>query len=223
MSLPSFASLLSTLPLIYYPSYPFDTMILLTHLALAVASCSTVYSAYAPLPSALGSFSQATPLAEPCYSNYEGHKITPDNSACSKVEANYDNEFFLADNFAGYFSPNWGMCQANGQRCVLNFSAPNSGVSPNDTCCQGSIPSLFLTIHNVSDVQQGLSFANQHKLLLVVKNTGHDYKGRSSGPGTAALWMHEYQPPITLTKGFTPEGCHDPVGRSRDLSSYYLS
>lgn len=49
-------------------------------------------------------------------------------------------------------------------------------------------------------------------MSLSIKNSGHDYKGRSSGPGTLALWTHLLQPQITLTRDFVPEGCAEPIG-----------
>lgn len=63
----------------------------------------------------------------------------------------------------------------------------------------------------MSDVQAALSFAQNHSLPLVIKNSGHDYKGRSSAPDALALWTHNYQPALKLTKGFTPDGCSEPV------------
>jgi len=36
--------------------------------------------------------------------------------------------------------------------------------------------------------------------------------GRSVAPHSLALWMHNYQPPITLANQFVPEGCKSPTG-----------
>ena len=61
-------------------------------------------------------------------------------------------------------------------------------------------------VQTASDVQAVLAFAKQTKVDVVIKNTGvstvglpvqmksylffkHDYIGRSSGPGTLALWV----------------------------------
>jgi UDP-N-acetylenolpyruvoylglucosamine reductase len=46
---------------------------------------------------------------------------------------------------------------------------------------------------NVSDATSaaaGVNFAHTHNLRLVVKNTGHDFLGRSSGRGALALYTH---------------------------------
>jgi len=47
---------------------------------------------------------------------------------------------------------------------------------------------------------------------LVVKNTGHDYKGRSSAPNSLALWTHNYTPEMALTRSFMPDGCSAATG-----------
>lgn len=42
----------------------------------------------------------------------------------------------------------------------------------------------------VNDVQAALEFVRRRNLRLVVKNTGHDYLGRSTGTGALSLWTH---------------------------------
>lgn len=43
---------------------------------------------------------------------------------------------------------------------------------------------------NVADYQATLAFAAKYNIRLVVRNTGHDYFGKSSGAGSLALWTH---------------------------------
>jgi hypothetical protein len=71
---------------------------------------------------------------------------------------------------------------------------------------------VYLPLQDPSDATKALDFARTSNISLVVKNSGHDYKGRSSAPGSLALWTFPYQKPITLTKNFTPAGCSAPVG-----------
>ena len=53
---------------------------------------------------------------------------------------------------------------------------------------QGSIPTRYVDAQSVEDVKKTLQFASDNNLRLVVKNTGHDYTGRSSAPDSFALW-----------------------------------
>jgi len=55
-------------------------------------------------------------------------------------------------------------------------------------CEQGSVPWKYVDARSVEDVQKTLLFAKERNLRFVVKNTGHDYAGRSSAPDSFALW-----------------------------------
>lgn len=92
------------------------------------------------------------------------------------------------------------------------MTLPVDPISPLTNCYQGSVSPYYIDVSQVSDVQAGLAFASSHGVPLVIKNSGHDYKGRSSAPNSLALWTHNYQPAITLIRAFTPEGCGTPVG-----------
>ncbi|KAK3045560.1 hypothetical protein LTS18_013701, partial [Coniosporium uncinatum] len=109
---------------------------------------------------------------------------------------------------------NWASCQATAQECTLDYNLPSNPAyyTPPASCYQGSVASYYINVAQVSDVQAALKFSNDTGVPLVIKNSGHDYKGRSSAPNALALWTHNLTPPITLTKGFTPEGCSSPAG-----------
>ncbi|MWK60289.1 FAD-binding protein [Pseudomonas otitidis] len=84
---------------------------------------------------------------------------------------------------------NWGTCQATGQSCALSSLLNPDTITPVTTeCYQGSVPSRYVNVQSVEDVQNTLSFIQENNLRLVIKNTGHDYKGRSSAPDSLALW-----------------------------------
>lgn len=56
------------------------------------------------------------------------------------------------------------------------------------------------------DVQAAFTFAKLTGINLVVKNTGHDFKGRSSGKNSLSLWTHNLKGK-TYTPSFVPAGC----------------
>src|SRR5690349_19375691 len=59
------------------------------------------------------------------------------------------------------------------------------------TACQlGNAPIYAVNVSNFRDVQAGFEFAQEKNVRLVVKNTGHDYLGRSNGQGALSLWTH---------------------------------
>jgi hypothetical protein len=152
-----------------------------TAAAAAAATAATAATAanfgrapnYAALNTTLGgTLQKGVPLAEPCYSTYAGTKVTPNAAQCSSVQTNYEQELFIEANFGGYENANWAMCQATGQGCSLNFSNPEQPLPSTSTCYQGSVPSYYIPVSKVSDVQAGIAFASASGVPLVVKGSG---------------------------------------------------
>lgn len=42
-------------------------------------------------------------------------------------------------------------------------------------------------------VAETLKYTKQHNIRFVIRNTGHDYLGKSTGAGALAVWMHNLQ------------------------------
>ncbi|TFK67438.1 FAD-binding domain-containing protein [Pluteus cervinus] len=146
----------------------------------------------------------AVPLAAPCFS--EGFNST----ACEVVKKGYVDELFRSNSTTGYIQTQWESCQTTGQQCLLNFLDPDdpSPVAAPHKCSPGGLPSYFIDVRGVDDVKAAYNFARRTKVPLVIKNTGHDYIGRSSAPGSLALWTHNLKD-ISYNKSFVPEGCTD--------------
>lgn len=58
---------------------------------------------------------------------------------------------------------------------------PSNAGTCADTCEQGVVPTHVIKATKVSDIQAGVKFARKHNLRLIVRNTGHDFMGRSVG------------------------------------------
>ncbi|KGO72709.1 FAD linked oxidase, N-terminal [Penicillium italicum] len=66
--------------------------------------------------------------------------------------------------------------------------SPYTSVS---TPCQlGNIVAYSINVSSAADVQAGINFTQKNNVRLVIKNTGHDYMGKSTGKGGLGLWMH---------------------------------
>ncbi|KAI1131762.1 hypothetical protein F5Y10DRAFT_233043 [Nemania abortiva] len=50
--------------------------------------------------------------------------------------------------------------------------------------------SYAINISRIEDAIAGVKFAATNNVRLTIKNTGHDYLGRSAGHGSLALWTH---------------------------------
>ncbi|UZJ55526.1 hypothetical protein CBS101457_004846 [Exobasidium rhododendri] len=147
-----------------------------------------------------------TPLAKPCYALYNGTANVPNAAQCSQVIQGYKTDTYLVTQPSGYLNTNWGTCQANDQGCNLDFTVPAIPAS-GANCYQGSVPSRYIDVRRYQDVQAALAFSYATKVPIVVKNSGHDYKGRSSAPNSLKLWTHNLQPAITMNKNFVAAGC----------------
>ena len=66
-----------------------------------------------------------------------------------------------------------------------------SPFSPIESACTlGNLASYAINVTNVDDITAGLRFATDYNIRLTVKNTGHDFLGRSAGEGSLALWTY---------------------------------
>ncbi|KIL88659.1 hypothetical protein FAVG1_07906 [Fusarium avenaceum] len=60
-----------------------------------------------------------------------------------------------------------------------------------DFPCSGSgYPAYVVNVTKPEHIKIGIDFARKYKIRLIVKNTGHDYMGRSIAPGSLSLWTH---------------------------------
>ncbi|CBF84282.1 hypothetical protein AN2648.2 [Aspergillus nidulans FGSC A4] len=60
-----------------------------------------------------------------------------------------------------------------------------------DSSCElGNYVSYAVDVASSADVVAAIKFAQQNNIRLVIKNTGHDYLGRSTGAGALSVWTH---------------------------------
>ncbi|KAL5334483.1 hypothetical protein BJX70DRAFT_405421 [Aspergillus crustosus] len=152
------------------------------------------------------------PMFSPCFTRYNSQSQEPDTRECDLSLRNRNNSTFVSGYFGGYQNINWGACQASGEGCVVRPSSPDLVASVTQECYQGSVPPKYVDARSAEDIQATLEFARTNSLRLVIKNTGHDYIGRSSGPDSLGLWTHNLQPPIELQRNFIPDGCSESAG-----------
>jgi FAD/FMN-containing dehydrogenase len=98
----------------------------------------------------------------------------------------------------------------DGEGCpVPKSTTDGSAPAPiNGTCALGNMPSYVVNATSTDDVQAAVKFAARYNLRLRVKNSGHDYSGRSSGEGALSIWTRHLNDAV-LIEGFVVEGCED--------------
>lgn len=72
----------------------------------------------------------------------------------------------------------------------------NPYTPPEDPCIVGALVQYAVNVsaacldESIADYRATLKFASEHNIRIVIRNTGHDYLGKSTGPGALALWTH---------------------------------
>ena len=67
---------------------------------------------------------------------------------------------------------------------------PSIFPSPTGNCTLGGYPTYAINATNVAQIQLGINFARNNNIRLMVKNTGHDFSGKSGGAGALSIWTH---------------------------------
>ncbi|KAG7096002.1 hypothetical protein E1B28_006684 [Marasmius oreades] len=60
-------------------------------------------------------------------------------------------------------------------------------------CPVGTYVQYAVNVSSPEHVIKAVRFVKEHNIRFVVKNTGHDYMGRSTGTGAVSVWMHNLQ------------------------------
>ncbi|KAF8152983.1 FAD-binding domain-containing protein [Crassisporium funariophilum] len=157
-----------------------------------------------------GRLQAGVPWPEPCFSWYDGKPVQPDGKQCDFVQQNFfNNHLNRSQAFAAYSATQFETCMLTGDQCQLDWMNPENqkAFDAPTVCRQGSISDYFIDVKGKEDIIAAFKFTHETGVPLVIKNTGHDFKGRSSAPGSLALWMHNLKY-ITHDPNFVPEGCH---------------
>ncbi|KAH9905749.1 hypothetical protein F4778DRAFT_779140 [Xylariomycetidae sp. FL2044] len=85
-----------------------------------------------------------------------------------------------------------------GSTCVASLT-------PEGNCTQGGFPEYVVNATSSAHIQRAVEFARDENVRVVIKNTGHDFGGRSVGAGSLSIWTHylketEFLPSYTMGK-----------------------
>ncbi|KAK6598450.1 FAD binding domain-containing protein [Botrytis cinerea] len=117
---------------------------------------------------------RGVPLAQPCYAPH------PDIKKCVQIQESWLFQSAFETDPVNIMSPYW----------LNNSCSPFLGSNTSSICALGNLASFALNVSSASDVIAALKFARESNIRLTIKNTGHDFLGRSTGAGSLALWMH---------------------------------
>lgn len=193
--------LVAWLPVVLYLFY--------TPRSSGISGCKCLYGQPCwPSPQAINALSAELsqpliyprPPAAPCYSS-----SSEDPALCSEVQSKSRSGIWRSTQPGAYQNLNFEFqLFANDtlSACYLNHA---SGSGQRTSCGQGAIPPVGVDARRPEDVQAAVRFASQYNLKLVVKNTGHDYMGRSAGSDGFMIWTHHMKD-IEFHDAFTAQG-----------------
>ncbi|KAE8356197.1 hypothetical protein BDV28DRAFT_165382 [Aspergillus coremiiformis] len=133
------------------------------------------------------------PVAEPCYYGDDGGR-----RLCERIVDQWSNSTFQSLQPTGYCYP-------------LDYACPIVSIPELEhvqgDCELGPAPVYTINATEPEDVVEGIQFAKQHNLRLVIKNTGHDLLARSQGYGSLQIWLKYFQDDIEYHEAYQSLQC----------------
>ncbi|RDW85699.1 FAD-binding-containing protein [Coleophoma crateriformis] len=132
-----------------------------------------------------GKLITTVPLAASCYNDFGDYSA----STCTSVDDNWTNSTMHMNDPTSVM---WPLYQ--GRTCMPTSYATY------ENCTLGGYPSYVVNVSTVSQIQLAVNFARNANLRLVVKNTGHDFNGKSAGAGALSIWTHHLKDITVIPK-----------------------
>ncbi|KAL0069621.1 hypothetical protein AAF712_003279 [Marasmius tenuissimus] len=118
-------------------------------------------------------------------------KVVPDGSPCHDPEFNEDLCEAVRENlFVSQF-------HSGRPGSLMNTVFYNQSCDPfaprEAPCTMENIVEYSVNVSQAEHIIKAAQFAKEHNIRFIVKNTGHDYMGKSTGTGALSVWMHNLQ------------------------------
>ncbi|KAJ5372669.1 hypothetical protein N7517_004675 [Penicillium concentricum] len=141
-----------------------------------------------------GALIKTVPLAAVCYSSWPEYDI----AECEKITSQWTDSHLHAEDPA---SAMWPLFE--GRTCLPTTNASAS-------CTVGGYSTYAVNVSNVAQIQLAVNFARNTNIRLVIKNTGHDFNGKSTGAGALGIWTHHLKD-IEYYENYRGSGYHGPA------------
>ncbi|RKU43533.1 hypothetical protein DL546_006865 [Coniochaeta pulveracea] len=119
-----------------------------------------------------GRLIKTVPLGSPCHDPYY------DAAACEALKTQWG------------FSPVHMASSSSVQDPIFANASCDPFTSRNTSCLLGNYVAYAVNVTGPDDIAATIKFADKNDIRLVIRNTGHDYVGRSTGAGALAVWTH---------------------------------
>ena len=145
--------------------------------------------------SIIGRLRITIPWAAPCFSSSS-------SESCQQVAGNYGDGVSRTAQYGAMEFLDWETCGQS--HCSLNSF--NTSLPVLGTCSLGRLSTYYVEARTANDISETLNFVRKHGIRLSIKNTGHDYFGRSSAANSLAIWTYKLKD-TKYHKNFQPTGC----------------
>ncbi|KAL3476601.1 hypothetical protein BJX99DRAFT_246788 [Aspergillus californicus] len=134
------------------------------------------------------------------------HRNGFNEASCAYVEDHTNNSVWRATHPATLQSTNWESGWGEDQNCPIDATRDNP-------CKQGRVPLYAVMAESAAEIQTAVRFARRRNLHVVVKNTGHDGSGKSSGRGAIQINTSRLKK-IQPVRDFVPRGSRRSEGQA---------
>jgi hypothetical protein len=142
-----------------------------------------------------GSLKLTVPWAAPCYKGASSKE-------CLALADDYMDGTARSKQYGSMEFLDWETCGQSS--CILNSFAPSSPVS--GECSLGRLSTYYVEARSPEHISKTLDFVREHGIRISIKNTGHDYFGRSNAANSLAIWTHNMKE-RKYHGLFRPKGC----------------
>ncbi|RMZ66108.1 FAD binding domain-containing [Pyrenophora seminiperda CCB06] len=120
----------------------------------------------------VGRLIRTVPLATPC------HGLDYDEAECKALASVWKKPTVHINSSSSIQAP------------IFARSSCNPFTPKDKKCLMGNYVHYAVRVAGADDIAATILFAKKHNIRLVIRNTAHDYMGRSTGAGALAIWTH---------------------------------
>ncbi|OJD16887.1 hypothetical protein AJ78_02985 [Emergomyces pasteurianus Ep9510] len=139
-----------------------------------------------------GSLIALKPVGSAC------HDPNFDSYICEQLKASMMNSTWRASQPGAVQWVNWESRPKTNESCEI-------GENREIPCHQGKISLYSLIAYSEDQIRKAVRFAQERNIRLVIRNTGHDFAGRSTAPESLQIFTHLLKD-VVFTENFIPYG-----------------
>ncbi|KAL3450831.1 hypothetical protein BJX65DRAFT_322349 [Aspergillus insuetus] len=139
-----------------------------------------------------GNLVDVKPLAYVC------HDPDYDEAQCALIRSETHSSSFRSSQPGALQYQNWEAWPAKQEQCYVE--APRSV-----PCSQGRISLYSAVVRTAQHVQASVKFAAKYNIKLAIRNSGHDFLGRSAAPSSLQIFTHHMKD-MAVNNDFTAAG-----------------